>query len=278
MLLAPTSVTLVEGKVAGMICQRMKLGDPDESGRRAPVPIPASEIELPADTILAAIGEEIETSIIPSALHLEAGTIKTLPGGRTEWRNLFVGGDFTAGPRTVVAALADGKRGAIAIDAWLRQKDPAQVLHEVSIRGTGPALMARYVESRQDEHPAGPAISGAAREDHVVGFDELNAAYFVPSNPAPTPELPPSERLHQGASAEILLPLADEARAGELQRCFHCGRCTECDNCYIYCPDVAIAKLERGFAYDFRYCKGCGVCATECPRAAIAMTEEPTEF
>jgi len=68
------------------------------------------------------------------------------------------------------------------------------------------------------------------------------------------------------------------ARARELARCFHCGRCTECDNCYIYCPDVAIAKHDRGFAIDLRYCKGCGVCPAECPRAAMEMVEEPTEF
>ena len=60
------------------------------------------------------------------------------------------------------------------------------------------------------------------------------------------------------------------------QREFHCGVCNMCDNCYLFCPDVAIAHREKGYGYDLDldYCKGCGVCVHECPRYAMILKEE----
>ncbi|MDP8228831.1 MAG: 4Fe-4S binding protein, partial [Candidatus Electryoneaceae bacterium] len=75
----------------------------------------------------------------------------------------------------------------------------------------------------------------------------------------------------------------DEARYGfdekevseEAKRCFSCGTCTACDNCYIFCPDAAITPVKgdpsRLYIVDYEYCKGCGLCAAECPRACIVM-------
>jgi len=63
----------------------------------------------------------------------------------------------------------------------------------------------------------------------------------------------------------------------EAERCFHCGLCDGCDNCYLFCPDVCVlrdgAGVERSIDYD--YCKGCGVCVVECPRSAMVLEEEP---
>jgi 2-oxoacid:acceptor oxidoreductase delta subunit (pyruvate/2-ketoisovalerate family) len=86
------------------------------------------------------------------------------------------------------------------------------------------------------------------------------------------------KRFGGDAFAEVCVAPPEETRLGELSRCFHCGRCTECDNCYIYCPDVAIAKKDGGFDIDLFFCKGCGVCSSECPRAAMRMIEEPMEI
>ena len=66
----------------------------------------------------------------------------------------------------------------------------------------------------------------------------------------------------------------DATLAGiEAHRCFNCGVCTGCDNCLVFCPDVAIRKNRSPDAYAVldQYCKGCGICARECPRHVITM-------
>ena len=76
---------------------------------------------------------------------------------------------------------------------------------------------------------------------------------------------------------EIDQSYPEEAALQESGRCFHCGVCTMCDNCFVYCPDVAIArkaKDEWGYDIAMDYCKGCGICVHECPRSAMVMEEE----
>jgi Pyruvate/2-oxoacid:ferredoxin oxidoreductase delta subunit len=66
-----------------------------------------------------------------------------------------------------------------------------------------------------------------------------------------------------------LEPLLDEAG-----RCFSCGTCIHCDNCLVYCPDLAIVHAGGGYAVLTDYCKGCGVCVRECPTGSMTMREE----
>ncbi|HPQ81479.1 MAG TPA: NAD(P)-binding protein [bacterium] len=277
-LLSPKRVVTAGGKATGLECLKMKLGDPDESGRRQPVPIEGSETVIAADTILTAIGEEIETAIVPSALPIERGAIKTRPGGRTEWNTVFAGGDFIAQPRTVVNALAAGKRSAIAIDCVLRGEQFDSVFDRIRVADTDSVLMSRYLQIRTGQPPKAATTSELERLNKVVTFSDLNPNYFQRSEPAAYPMLSAEERLSNGGFAEIHQAPSEETRKAELARCFHCGRCTECDNCYVYCPDAAISKKECGFEIDYYFCKGCGVCLKECPRAAMEMIEEPTEI
>lgn len=60
----------------------------------------------------------------------------------------------------------------------------------------------------------------------------------------------------------------------EAARCFSCGRCTLCDNCFQYCPDMAVRRVAGGYEIALEYCKGCGLCVAECPTGSIAMEEE----
>lgn len=56
-----------------------------------------------------------------------------------------------------------------------------------------------------------------------------------------------------------------------------CGRCNECDNCLIFCPDISVLVKGNGhfgYSIDYDYCKGCGICFTECPRHAMTMIDE----
>lgn len=278
LLVAPTRVIAKGGRVAGLECQKMELGAPDESGRRRPVPVEDSEEIFNADTILTAIGEEIETVIIPSALHVEKGSVTTKRGGRTDWTDVFAGGDLIDQSRTVVDALGGGKRSAMAIDSLLHGENFEKVFDKICVADTEAVLMSRYIEYRTGEEHQVATTSETENINDIVTFDELNAAYFQESEPVETPTLSIEDRLSQNPFKEVHQTPSEKEKATEMARCFHCGRCTECDNCFIYCPDVAIAKKEGGFDIDLYYCKGCGVCAVECPRAAMKMSEEPTEF
>ena len=276
-LISPKGIVSGSGGISGISCIRMELGEPDDTGRRTPMPIEGSETTIECDMVISAIGEDIDTSIIPSALHIDGGSIRTSPGGRTEWHNVFAGGDFTLSPRTVVDALASGKVSAIAIDCELRGEKAEDCVPKCRIEGTGPLLMSRYVELRGGGSRKHSETEDLTVQDHVVEFEEINCSYFTEERAERTPRAEIGERLGENPFAEVALALPEEAMRRELARCFHCGRCTICDNCFIYCPDVAVSKEGGGFTIDLDYCKGCGVCAEECPRAAIEMLEEPTE-
>ncbi|MFH0798735.1 MAG: NAD(P)-binding protein [Pseudomonadota bacterium] len=278
MLLGPKRVIAAANRATGLECQRMKLGDPDPSGRREPVPVEGELVSFDADTIITAIGERIDNSIIPSTLPIENGSVKTRPGGRTEWQNVFAGGDFIAQPRTVVEALGSGKKSAIAIDCHLRGKNFETIFEQIRVADTGAVLISAYLKLRNGAEPRTATTSEITRLNCVAKFSDLNPAYFTRSEPNAYPSISVEKRFLGNGFAEVHIAPSPETKASELSRCFHCGRCTECDNCYIYCPDVAIAKKAGGFEIDYFYCKGCGICPKECPRAAMEMVEEPTSI
>jgi len=62
----------------------------------------------------------------------------------------------------------------------------------------------------------------------------------------------------------------------EAERCFNCGLCNQCDNCYLFCPDLAVCRDDslQGRHINYDYCKGCGLCVVECPRNAMVLEEE----
>jgi len=103
--------------------QRMELGEPDASGRRRPVPIEGDEFELPADVAIVAIGTRANpllTSTCPDLTLNKWGNIETDDNQMTNIPGLFAGGDIVRGGATVILAMGDGKRAAIAIDAYLK--------------------------------------------------------------------------------------------------------------------------------------------------------------
>ena len=126
LLTTPLSVVRRDGKVTGLLCQQNKLGEPDQSGRRRPEPIPGSEFTIPADTVILAIGQEVDGSDVEDHCELTPkGTIAvdklTLLTSR---KGVFAGGDCETGPATVVEAIASGRRAAVAIDAYVRGESP----------------------------------------------------------------------------------------------------------------------------------------------------------
>jgi glutamate synthase (NADPH/NADH) small chain len=123
MLTNPTRILGDEnGRVTGVECRRMELGEPDESGRRRPIPIRGSEFVIPADTVAIAIGYGADPIVPKTTSGLKASgkaLIQIDERGRTSRRGVFAGGDNVNGADLVVTALADGRRAADAILDYL---------------------------------------------------------------------------------------------------------------------------------------------------------------
>jgi glutamate synthase (NADPH/NADH) small chain len=123
-LTTPTEVLVdASGAVSGLRCHRMRLGEPDESGRARPEPIPDSDFDIPADAVVTAIGYNADESWAekaPEVKHDRWGRIVVDPDSmRSSQRGVFAGGDNVNGADLVVTALADGQKAAAAIELYL---------------------------------------------------------------------------------------------------------------------------------------------------------------
>ncbi len=114
------------GVLQGVECLRMKLGEPDESGRPSPVPIPGSEYIIPAQTLVAAIGQGPNPTLQSATPQLitQRGKITVDADGRTSVAGVYAGGDVVRGGSTVILAFRDGRAAAAAIDKSLRGQFP----------------------------------------------------------------------------------------------------------------------------------------------------------
>jgi glutamate synthase (NADPH/NADH) small chain len=126
LLTAPTEFIGDEnGKVKAVKCIEMKLGEPDDSGRRRPVPIPNSDFTIEIDTALVAIGQSPNPLVPQSMKELETekwGNLKVDEDGQTTVPGVFAGGDIATGAATVILAMGAGKKAARAIDKYLKSK------------------------------------------------------------------------------------------------------------------------------------------------------------
>jgi NADPH-dependent glutamate synthase beta subunit-like oxidoreductase len=119
-LVTPLKIIRKGGKVAEMEFARMKLGEPDRSGRRKPIPIEGSSFKVRADTIIAAIGQRVDRRPLKGLDINQDGTVQIKPGtGETNLRGVFAGGDMVRGPGWAIDAIADGKNGAESIHRYL---------------------------------------------------------------------------------------------------------------------------------------------------------------
>lgn len=110
--------------VTAMKCIQMELGEPDESGRRRPIPIKNSEFEIDLDTVVVAIGQNPNPLISKATPALKTGRkgiiVADEKTGQTGIKGVFAGGDITTGSDTVISAMGAGKRAAVAIDKYLK--------------------------------------------------------------------------------------------------------------------------------------------------------------
>jgi len=298
-LVSPLEIYEENGHVTSIRLQKMELGEPDASGRRRPVPIEGAEETIPVDTVIKAIGQQVQPQGIPVALSkwktiaADANTLATdIPG-------VFAGGDGVTGPRIAIDAVAQGKRAAQSMSAYLAG----------------------------EELPAG--------EPYLVEKEGLTSDDFAAEEKSPRvkmTQLSPAARLSN--FQEINLGLCDAAAVKEAGRCLECGcrdyfecklikyandyavqperlagskrrenvaeahpllernseKCILCGMCVRICEEVmgvtALGLVHRGFEsvvapQFFRPlqesgCINCGQCASLCPTGAL-MERCPAE-
>lgn len=267
-LAAPIRLVSGDGRVQAIECRRMELGAPDASGRRAPVPVGGARFTVPADTVLAAIGETVDLESVPGEVERLPTGVVTDAYGATTRAAVFAGGDMTSQPRTVADAIGAGKRAAIGIDQYLRMITGRPLegpgTDELRYGSRGNLSATRW---RGDD-----PVARTAPSNEVVRSPDINYHHFVhaPRRGEARLDLAESRR----GFGEVNLGLSQEEALSEARRCLNCGVCNQCDLCLVFCPDAAIRRTDGRYEVAMDYCKGCGVCAEECPRGAIIMTRE----
>ncbi len=241
-LAAPQKIQRVDSKLEVEFI-RMELGAPDAGGRRRPIPIPGSEFVMEADSVIKAVGEEAELPFLPERLETSRGVVMSNPRGLLERAGVFIGGDAQSGPSTVIEAIASGKHAAHAIMRYLKEGDWQKAKSQ-----------------------------GPKAKKEGIAFERLNLDYFVSQPRSEVPYLPIAERVT--SFSEVKGALSLELALKEARRCFSCGVCNFCDNCRVFCPDVAVSRKNGAYEINLEFCKGCGICAQECPRGVIALIEE----
>ncbi len=114
-----------KGRVCGMRVQRMELGEPDERGRRRPVPVEGAIEEIAVDLVIVSVGvspNPLISSSHPDLRTTDRGTLEASEALQTSVEDVFAGGDIVRGGATVILAMGDGRRAASSIDAYLRGK------------------------------------------------------------------------------------------------------------------------------------------------------------
>ncbi len=257
----PVAIQATGKEQAKLECARVTGGKRDEGA--LPQKVEGSNFVIAADKIIVAIGDRADTSFLNGMVEMQGSLIRVDYLGRTSRAGVFAGGDATMTRGSVVEAIGSGKRAALGIDLYLRGGDERQIVSGIRCGENGVISMEKYLA--QDYVPV---------NDKVVTFAEINTSCFDKSPRAEMPQLTVATR--ESNFAEVNLGLAQEAAIAEAERCFHCGRCNLCENCYIFCPDLAIAFDDkvRSFAINRVLCKGCGICITECPRSAILWEDK----
>jgi NADPH-dependent glutamate synthase beta subunit-like oxidoreductase len=236
-------------------CARVKL---EQAALPALKPVleAGSAFSLEADELVIAIGQDPELGALsgvlagaPELLEVDASFATSRPG-------VFAAGDVASSERFVSVALGQGRKAAAGILSYLGLGPPA-------------GSQADAPEAGAPLFPTQPA--GAA----VVRPENLNFFYAPPAQPKERARSLPQERL-QGFS-EVISALSPPEAAAEAARCLSCGTCQECDNCLVFCPDMAVKKdpaRPRSYLVLDKYCKGCGLCVVECPRGVFQPREE----
>lgn len=212
-LTAPVEVIGRDGHLTKLKNIKMELGEPDESGRRRPVPIEGSEYEMDMDTVIIAVSQSPEMNYVDDKTGLKLtkwNTIVVDPEtmqSDLDW--VFSGGDVVHGPDAVITAMGDGKRAAESIGKFLR-KEPLKDFRTRRL----PNVPERDESSRP--HSYAPPFNQTKK----ISRTKMR-------------ELDPEKR--KETFEEVELGYSEEEAVREAQRCLHCGICIECHACETVC-------------------------------------------
>ena len=213
-LVQPLELLAADGALSGVRLQRCELGPPDASGRRRPQPLPGEEFELPADTVIFAVGQQLVDDFLTGCdgvliendrLVCDRDTLMTSRSG------VFAGGDVApAGYLTAIEAVAAGRRAAAAIHNYLR----------------GEQLLPVWEEERAVARPDDSRLTGLPLEPRL-----------------PVPVLNGSQR--SATWEEVAGIYSPEDAVAEASRCLDCAVCSECGSCRDACPSQAIDLQQQ---------------------------------
>ncbi|MGB5990710.1 MAG: FAD-dependent oxidoreductase, partial [Desulfobacterales bacterium] len=203
----PIRVISENGKVKAIECIKMELGEPDESGRRRPIPIEGSEFTMEIDTLIPAIGQESDWACLTDECACtlsDWGTLRVDPVTfQSDDPDIFSGGDAVTGAATVVEAIGAGKEAAVSIHRFIQGED----LHE-------------------------------NRQKSWEGIQDVPTEGCENISKEKMPHLDPAERTNN--FNEVQLGFSEEQVRKEANRCLACGICSECYQCVDACLAQAV--------------------------------------
>lgn len=200
-------------RVTGLECIRTRLGHPDESGRRRPVPILGSEFTLPCDGVIVTIGQKADLESLHDKLGLSTTKWNTIAADpmtlETNIPGIFAGGDCVTGPDVVVNAMFAGRKAAISIDRYLNQQDLRQ----------------------------GRELEGPYEPTYEVDTEGIPTKWRV--------EMPAIELERRRSFAEVHTGYTMEQAMEEAARCLACSGCCDCELCSTVCEAKAIDYHQK---------------------------------
>ena len=278
------------GKVERIVCERMRLGEPDASGRRSPVPTGETFV-LEVDTVIAAVGQGIDFSTVPAELH-DGRKMKVGKDYETPLPGVFVCGDQQTGPKIAIEAIGNGHWAADSLDHYLTHGTPKKpFFYDIVQTDLGPEDFAD-VERTTQEHVA--HVSGETRL--VAPFKEYNKGLTEEQT------LRDAKRCMECGCADVFeCKLRKFATTHEVQPEKLAGahvekfedanqyyvrnmdKCVLCAKCVRACDEIsgfhAIDFAKRGFEsvltphffndMEHSDCTFCGLCTQVCPVGAL---------
>ena len=229
-LSAPTRILRHQANVKWIEVQRMRLGDPDQQGRRRPIPIEDDIETLPADLVITAVAQA------------------------PDWQGL----DAVAAARDWFDTRADGK---LADDVWAGGDDRSPGIASAAVAQGRYAAEAAHAELRGLPAPEPdlrkPVAADSVRADY---YDER--ARLAPQHGI--------EDWRASPDAEVVSTIASDDAFTQAQRCMSCGLCFDCQQCFMYCNRSGFTRVDESgpgnyFVLALDACEGCGKCIEVCP-------------